>query len=87
MSEELATALSLIAFVAFIVIIIMGLTETEQGTFAERGKNPNLSTSSWEQHQKRLNKFRKSKYKSITFHVGSRGVVHYITSRGTKVYC
>ena len=38
MSEELATALSLIAFVAFIVIIIMGLTETEQGTFAERGK-------------------------------------------------
>jgi len=87
MSEELATALGLIAFVAFIVIIIMGLAETEQGTFAEREKNPNLSTSNWEQHQKRLNKFGKSKYKSTTFYVGSRGGVYYITSRGTKVYC
>jgi len=42
MSEELAKSLVLIAFVAFIVIIIMGLAETEQGIFAEREKNQNI---------------------------------------------
>ena len=84
--------LSLLVALILGVIWLMSLASqaaqrAPDGTFEEREKNPNLSTNDWEQHQRRLNKFKESKYIDKHFYVGPKGGVYYISYTGTKVYC
>ena len=53
----------------------------------EEELNPDISTDNWDLHKLRLNKFRRSQYKGLTFFVSSENRIYYISEKGDKVYC
>ncbi len=53
----------------------------------EQELNPDISTDNWDLHKLRLNKFRRSQYKGLTFFVSSENRIYYLSEEGDKVYC
>ena len=53
----------------------------------EKEFNPDISTDNWDLHKFRLEKFRRSQYKGLTFFVSSENRIYYISDEGDKVYC
>ena len=53
----------------------------------EQEFNPDISTDNWDLHKLRLDKFRRSKYKGLTFFVSSENRIYYLSEEGDKVYC
>ena len=53
----------------------------------EQEFNPDISTDNWDLHKLRLNKFKRSQYKGLTFFVSSENRIYYISEEGEKVYC
>ena len=49
--------------------------------------NPDISTDNWDLHKNRLNKFRRSQYKGLTFFISSENKIYYLSEEGKKVYC
>ena len=49
--------------------------------------NPELNTTNWQLHQKRLYSCRASRFKDCSYYVGPRGGVYYINYNGRKTYC
>ena len=49
--------------------------------------NPDISTDNWDLHKLRLDKFRRSQYKGLTFFVNSENRIYYLSEEGYKVYC
>ena len=49
--------------------------------------NPDISTDNWDLHKIRLDKFRRSQYKGLTFFVSSDNRIYYLSEKGAKVYC
>ena len=55
--------------------------------FKEQEFNPDISTDNWDLHKLRLDKFRRSQYKGLTFFVSSENRIYYLSEEGDKVYC
>ena len=55
--------------------------------FKEQEINPDLSTNNWDLHKFRLEKFRRSQYKGLTFFLSSENRIYYLSEEGDKVYC
>ena len=53
----------------------------------EKEFNPDISTDNWDLHKLRLDKFRRSQYKGLTFFVSSENRIYYLSENGDKVYC
>ena len=53
----------------------------------EQEFNPDISTDNWDLHKLRLDKFKRSQYKGLTFFVSSENRIYYISEEGDKVYC
>ena len=53
----------------------------------EQEFNPDISTDNWDLHKLRLEKFKRSQYKGLTFFVSSENRIYYLTEEGDKVYC
>ena len=53
----------------------------------EKEFNPDISTDNWDLHKLRLEKFRRSQYKGLTFFVSSENRIYYLSETGAKVYC
>ncbi len=53
----------------------------------EQEFNPDISTDNWDLHKHRLDKFRRSQYKGLTFFVSSENKIYYLSEEGDKVYC
>ncbi len=49
--------------------------------------NPDINTDNWDLHKLRLEKFRRSQYKGLTFFVSSENRIYYLSEEGDKVYC
>ena len=49
--------------------------------------NPDISTDNWDLHKVRLDKFRRSQYKGLTFFISSENRIYYLSEEGDKVYC
>ena len=49
--------------------------------------NPDVSTDNWDLHKLRLEKFRRSQYKGLTFFISSYNRIYYLSEEGDKVYC
>ena len=49
--------------------------------------NPDISTENWDLHKLRLDKFKRSQYKGLTFFVSSENKIYYLSEEGDKVYC
>ena len=55
--------------------------------FLEETSTPDISTDNWDLHKVRLEKFRRSQYKGLTFFVSSENRIYYLSEEGDKVYC
>ena len=53
----------------------------------EKEFDPDISTDNWDLHKLRLDKFRRSQYKGLTFFVSSENKIYYLSEEGDKVYC
>ena len=53
----------------------------------EQEFNPDISTDNWDLHKLRLDKFKRSQYKGLTFFVSSANRIYYLSEDGDKVYC
>ena len=53
----------------------------------EQKYNPDINTNDWDLHKIRLEKFRRSQYKGLTFFVSSDDRIYYLSEKGNKVYC
>ncbi|ABM70594.1 possible Cytochrome b(C-terminal)/b6/petD [Prochlorococcus marinus str. AS9601] len=53
----------------------------------EQEFNPDISTDNWDLHKLRLDKFKRSQYKGLTFFVSSENKIYYLSENGDKVYC
>ena len=53
----------------------------------EKEFNPDISTDNWDLHKLRLDKFRRSQYKGLTFFVSSENRIYYLSEEVNKVYC
>ena len=53
----------------------------------EQEFNPDISTDNWDLHKLRLDKFKRSQYKGLTFFVSSEKKIYYLSEEGDKVYC
>ena len=76
----------------FIILPIMLVIDAfiksfPEGTYEERDKDPNLNTTDWEHHWRRLQKFGFSKYRQQTYYLGPKGGYYYYSANGNKVYC
>ena len=49
--------------------------------------NPDINTLNWDLHKLRLDKFKRSQYKGLTFFVSSENRIYYLSEEGHKVYC
>jgi len=52
----------------------------------EQEFNPDISTDNWDLHKLRLDKFKRSQYKGLTFFVSSENKIYYLSEEGDKVY-
>ena len=53
----------------------------------EQEFNPDISTDNWDLHKLRLDKFKRSQYKGLTFFVSSENRIYYLSEEGDKFYC
>ena len=53
----------------------------------EQEFNPDISTDNWNLHKLRLDKFKRSQYKGLTFFLSSENRIYYLSEDGGKVYC
>ena len=53
----------------------------------EQEFNPDISTDNWDLHKLRLDKFKRSQYKGLTFFVSSENKIYYLSEQGDKIYC
>ena len=53
----------------------------------EKEFNPDISTDNWDLHKLRLDKFKRSQYKGLTFFVSSENKIYYLSEEVYKVYC
>ncbi len=63
------------------------ISPTYLPTLKEQEFNPDVSTDNWDLHKLRLDKFRRSQYKGLTFFVSSENRIYYLSEEGDKVYC
>ena len=48
--------------------------------------DPSLTTVDYDQHVRRLNKFRTSKYKGITYFFSKKGGLYYYSKNNVRIY-
>ena len=53
----------------------------------EKEFNPDISTDNWDLHKLRLDKFKRSQYKGLTFFINSENRIYYLSEEGDKIYC
>ena len=63
------------------------ISQTYVTFLKEQEINPDISTDNWDLHKIRLDKFKRSQYKGLTFFVSSENKIYYLSEEGDKVYC
>ena len=93
--------LLILLLITFLVLFFLLLYSKQNNKLAKKTKinapyipflkeqefNPDISTDNWDLHKHRLNKFRRSQYKGLTFFISSENRIYYLSEEGDKVYC
>ena len=99
MTNILLILLSLIVFLVLLFLLFFyskrnkrlakktKISQTYVPFLKEQEFNPDISTDNWDLHKLRLDKFRRSQYKGLTFFVSSENRIYYFSEEGDKVYC
>jgi len=82
----LLTTLLVIISLFFAVNIFLYYFKSFKNKFETLESNPNLTTRDYDQHVRRLNKFRNSNYKGITYYFSKKGGLYYYSKNNVRIY-
>ena len=76
----------LIICLVFVVNFNLYNYKTSKSKFDVIESNPGLITTDYDQHVRRLNKFRSSNYKGITYYFSKKGGLYYYSKNNVRIY-
>ncbi len=80
------TILLLIVFFVFVVSFLINYYKSFKNKFEIIESNPILMTTDYDQHVRRLNKFRTSNYKGIVYYFSKKGGLYYYSKDNVRIY-
>ena len=75
-----------IIFLVFVVSFLINYYENKKNKFEIIENNPSLLTNDYDQHVRRLNIFRNSNYKGITYYFSKKGGLYYYSKDNVRIY-
>ena len=82
----LLTTILLIVCSVFVVNFVLNFYKNSKCKFEILESNPGLTTTDYDQHVRRLNKFRSSNYKGITYYFSKKGGLYYYSKNNVRIY-
>ena len=82
----LFTLILTIVFFVFVVCFFLNYYKNSKNKFEIIEKNPSLLTKDYDQHVRRLNAFRSSNYKGITYYFSKKGGLYYYSKDNVRIY-
>ena len=82
----LLTILLTVVFLVFVVHFILNYYKSYKNKFEIIENNPSLLTKDYDQHIRRLNLFRSSNYKGITYYFSKKGGLYYYSKDNVRIY-
>ena len=76
----------MIGCLIFVVSILLNYYKISKKQFDFLERNPGLTTTNYDQHVRRLNKFRSSNYKGITYYFSKKGGLYYYSKNNVRIY-
>ena len=86
MLTYLLTILLTILFLVFVVFFILIYCKNSKKKFEIIENNPNLLTKDYDQHVRRLNIFRSSNYKGVTYYFSKKGGLYFYSKDNVRIY-
>ena len=86
MLDYLLTIIITIGCLIFVVSILYNYYKISKRQFDFLESNPGLTTTNYDQHVRRLNKFRSSNYKGITYYFSKKGGLYYYSKNNVRIY-
>ena len=80
------TILLTIVFSIFVICFLINYYKNSKNKFEIIEKNPSLLTKDYDQHVRRLNIFRSSNYKGITYYFSKKGGHYYYSKDNVRIY-
>ena len=82
----LITIFLTIVFLVFVICLLLNFYKNSKNKFEIIENNPSLSTKDYDQHVRRLNMFRSSNYKGITYYFSKKGGLYYYSKDNVRIY-
>ena len=82
----LFTILLTILFLVFVICFLVSYYKKAKKKYEIVEKNPSLLTKDYNQHVRRLNIFRSSNYKGITYYFSKKGGLYYYSKDNVRIY-
>ena len=82
----LVTIFLTILFLVFVVCFLANYYKNSKNKYEIIEKNPSLLTKDYDQHVRRLNIFRSSNYKGITYYFSKKGGLYYYSKDNVRIY-
>ena len=82
----LLTILLTIVFLVVLIYFLLNLYKNSKKKFEIIENNPSLMTKDYDQHVRRLNIFRSSNYKGITYYFSKKGGLYYYSKDNVRIY-
>ena len=84
--DYLLTIILTIVILIFAVNFLFSYYKSSKNKFEIIENNPSLTTKDYDQHVRRLNKFRNSNYKGITYYFSKKGGLYYYSKSNVRIY-
>ena len=82
----LLTILFLILSLIFVIRFLLNYYNTYKYKYEIVESNPSLTTTDFDQHVRRLNKFRSSNYKGRNYYFSKKGGLYYYSKDNVRIY-
>ena len=82
----LLTILLTIVFFVFVLCFLLNFYKNSKNKYKIIENNPSLLTKDYDQHVRRLNIFRSSNYKGITYYFTKKGGLYYYSKDNVRIY-
>ena len=75
-----------VIFLVFAICLLLKYYKNSKNKFEIIENNPSLLTKDYDQHIRRLNIFRNSNYKGITYYFSKKGGLYYYSKDNVRIY-
>ncbi len=86
MLTYLLTILLTIVFLVCVICFLLSFYKNSKKEFDIIENNPSLLTKDYDQHVRRLNIFRSSNYRGITYYFSKKGGLYYYSKDNVRIY-